>query len=103
MSPHDALDDYEADILAAYEQGDVKPNGASKSELEKYRLAADLTLAHKKSVSIRLSTPDFIDVQARAMQEGLSYQNLITSVLHKYLTGHLTESPRPATSRSSFA
>lgn len=103
MNPHDALDGEEAEILAAYENDEIKPHNASKSELEKYRLAADFTLKQKKSISIRLSTPDFMDVQARAIKEGLSYQNLITSVLHKYLTGHLTESPRPISARSTFA
>jgi len=36
------------------------------------------------------------DVQVKAMQEGIPYQTLIASVLHKYVTGRLTE-PQPST------
>jgi hypothetical protein len=37
------LDSYEAEVLAAYENDEIKPNGASKAELEKYREAAAIT------------------------------------------------------------
>ena len=38
MSP---LDKYETEVLAAYENDEIKPDNASRADLEKYRLAAD--------------------------------------------------------------
>jgi hypothetical protein len=42
-------------------------------------------------VNIRLSSPDLLDIQARALEEGIPYQTLIASVLHKYISGRLVE------------
>jgi predicted DNA binding CopG/RHH family protein len=91
MNPHDALDEYEAEILAAYEKDEIKPNNASKADLAKYRAAASATFLKDKRVNVRLSTPDLMDIQVRALKEGMPYQTLIASVLHKYVTGHFTE------------
>ena len=44
-----------------------------------------------KRVNIRLPTPDLMDIQTRALEEGLPYQTLIASVLHKYVSGRLVE------------
>ncbi|OQW96150.1 MAG: antitoxin, partial [Verrucomicrobia bacterium A1] len=44
-----------------------------------------------KRINIRLSEKDLIGIQTRAVEEGLPYQTLISSVLHKYLSGMLTE------------
>jgi hypothetical protein len=43
-------------------------------------------------VKIRLSSGDLSDIQAKALEEGIPYQTLIASVLHKYVSGRLTES-----------
>jgi hypothetical protein len=48
-------------------------------------------------VNIRLSSVDLLDIQAKALEEGMPYQTLIASVLHKYVTGKLAESRPPAT------
>jgi len=42
-----------------------------------------------------------MDIQARALEEGLPYQTFIASVLHKHVAGRLVEKPSRATSRSS--
>jgi predicted DNA binding CopG/RHH family protein len=50
-------------------------------------------------VNIRLSSVDLTDIQVRAMEEGVPYQTLITSVLHKYVNGRLVErSPKSSKS-----
>jgi len=46
-------------------------------------------------VNIRLSSGDLSDIQVKALEEGVPYQTLIASVLHKYFTGRLAERPRP--------
>ena len=92
------LDPYELDVLQAYEEGKLG-SVASKAERERLRASARATAIKDKRVNIRLSSIDLMDIQARALEEGVPYQTLIASVLHKYVTGRLAE-PR-LTRRSS--
>ena len=85
------LDAYETDVLNAYETGQLK-SLATKAELAKFRAAARSTAIKDKRVNIRLSSGDLSDIQIKALEEGVPYQTLIASVLHKYVTGRLTES-----------
>lgn len=41
-----------------------------------------------------------MDIQARALEEGIPYQTFIASVLHKYASGRLVEKPSHLTARS---
>lgn len=84
------IDSYERDILAAYEAHQLK-SVASKSELDRIRAAARATAVKDKRVNIRLSSSDLNDIQIKALEEGVPYQTLIASVLHKYVTGRLQE------------
>jgi predicted DNA binding CopG/RHH family protein len=84
------IDRYEHDILAAYDAGRLK-SVASKSELARIRSAARATAIKDKRVNIRLSSGDLSDIQIKALEEGVPYQTLIASVLHKYVTGRLHE------------
>ena len=89
------LDPYELEVLNAYEAGQLKPV-ASKADLQGLREAARATAIKDKRVNIRLSSADLLDLQAKALSEGMPYQTLIASVLHKYVTGKLTEREAPA-------
>ena len=84
------LDAYEGEVLTAYEAGELA-SVASKEELEKLRAAARVTGTKDRRVNIRLSSADVRDVQALALREGIPYQTLIASILHKYVTGRLVE------------
>lgn len=95
------LDAFEKDILAAYERGELKTTSPSKAKLSKFKAAATATFLKEKRVNIRLSTPDLMDIQARALEEGLPYQTLIASVLHKFVSGRLVEASSSLTPRSS--
>jgi len=95
------LDTYEKEILEAYEKGEMISIITSKSDLEKYRSAARETFIKDRRVNIRLSTPDLLDIQERAIEEGVPYQTLIASVLHKYVSGRLIEIPSRLTTRSA--
>jgi predicted DNA binding CopG/RHH family protein len=83
-------DPYESDLIAAFEKGALK-SVATKAELSKFRAAARATAIKDRRVNIRLSTGDLQDIQVKALQEGMPYQTLIASVLHKYVTGRLAE------------
>ncbi|MFM9980980.1 MAG: hypothetical protein ACKVP9_08725 [Burkholderiales bacterium] len=84
------LDAYEREVLDAYEKGKLK-SIATKGELAKLKAAARATAIKDRRVNIRLSSIDLGDIQVKALEEGVPYQTLIASVLHKYATGRLTE------------
>jgi predicted DNA binding CopG/RHH family protein len=92
------VDAYEQEVLKAFDSGKLK-SIASKSELEKLKAAARATAIKDRRVNIRLSSIDLGEIQARALQEGVPYQTLMASVLHKYVTGRLSEKSQPMMSR----
>jgi predicted DNA binding CopG/RHH family protein len=85
-------DAYELEVLGAFEKGKLS-SVATKSELAKFKAAARATAIKDRRVNIRLSSGDLSDIQVRALEEGIPYQTLIASVLHKYVTGRLAERP----------
>jgi predicted DNA binding CopG/RHH family protein len=84
------VDAYEKEVLSAFEKGSLK-SVATKDELEKFRAAARATAVKDRRVNIRLSSIDLNDIQVKALEEGMPYQTLIASVLHKYVSGRLVE------------
>lgn len=84
------IDAYENEVLTAFDKGRLK-SVATKSELAKFKAAARATAIKDRRVNIRLSSGDLSDIQVKALEEGVPYQTLIASVLHKYVTGRLTE------------
>ncbi len=93
------LDPYELEVLEAYESGKLKPI-ASKAEIQRMRTAARATSIKDKRVNIRLSSADLLDIQAKALAEGMPYQTLIASVLHKYVAGKFAEKePAPVSAQ----
>ena len=87
-------DAYEQEILNAFEKGKLK-SVATKAELARFKASARATGIKDRRVNIRLSSGDLNDIQAKALEEGVPYQTLIASVLHKYVTGRLAERPTP--------
>lgn len=95
------LDPFEKDILATYDAGEFKSTLPSKADLAKFKAAATATFIKDKRINIRLSSPDLMDIQARALEEGIPYQTFIASVLHKYAAGRLLEKPSNLSARST--
>src|SRR3989338_948491 len=94
------IDEYELEVLTAFEKGQLK-SVATKAELAKFKAAARATAIKDRRVNIRLSSGDLSDIQVKALEEGVPYQTLIASVLHKYVTGRLAEKSQRITSRST--
>lgn len=89
---------YEEDLLGSFENGEWRSVPNLKNEIERYASSAAATLSKDKRINIRLSSRDLEDVQMRAAEEGMPYQTLIASVIHKYVSGRLFDSSsRPAT------
>jgi predicted DNA binding CopG/RHH family protein len=91
----------EQEILASFERGEWKPVRNQKGQIARLRAAAEATLLKNKRVNIRISSLDLERLQARAAEEGVPYQTLMASVLHKFGSGRLVETQRRITTRSS--
>jgi len=92
---------YEKQISEDYEKGRFRSVDPSKAELKHFREAARATFVKNRRVNIRLSSSDLIDIQTRAAEEGVPYQTLIASVLHKFVAGRFTEKASRLITRSS--
>lgn len=92
------IDAYELEVLESFEKGKLK-SIATKSELERLKAAARATAIKDRRVNIRLSSIDLSDIQVKALEEGVPYQTLIASVLHKYVSGRFVEKSQRITNR----
>ena len=90
---------YEDGILASFEKGEWRPVKNQKKLNERYRDMAAATLSKSRRVNIRISAMDLEGLQARAAEEGLPYQTLMASVLHKYVSRRLVDGTESATAR----
>jgi predicted DNA binding CopG/RHH family protein len=88
------LDKEEKDFLDSYERGEWKSVKHLREEIEKHRGYARQTLKKDKRVNIRISSMVLDELQTRAVEDGMPYQTLISSILHRFVTGKLIEKPR---------
>ncbi|MBU8911116.1 MAG: antitoxin [Desulfobacterales bacterium] len=79
----------EKELLKSVEDGEWKTISDFKSEQKRYQAIAKNSLKKDERINIRLATKDLMGIQKKAMQEGLPYQTLISSVLHRYVNGQL--------------
>ena len=85
------LETGEKEILDSVERGEWRSARAPKRVLSRYGRAAKATFKKDRRLNIRISTKDLEAIQKRALEEGLPYQTLIASLLHKYASGRLRE------------
>lgn len=82
------LDRTERSLLASLERGEWTSVHDAKA-VRQYVASARRALRKNRRINIRLSQPDLDALQVRALQEGIPYQTLVTSVLHRYVAGRL--------------
>jgi predicted DNA binding CopG/RHH family protein len=85
------LDSEETKLLDSYDAGEWRSIEGWEPEAERYRQYARATFGKEKRVNIRISSQDLEGIQKRAFEEGIPYQTLIASIIHKYLSGRLVE------------
>ena len=90
-SPTMKIDADEKDLLESVERGEWKSAGGGKRERARFSRYAKATFRKDRRLNIRLSSKDLEAIQKRALAEGLPYQTLIASLLHKYAAGRLKE------------
>ena len=82
-------DEEELEILQAWEAGALKPVSGMPQSIKSHRVAAAATFKKDQRLNIRISSRDLRSLQARALEEGVPYQTLAASLLHKFVSGHL--------------
>lgn len=93
----------EQEILSSFNRGEWRSVRDQKSEIARIKASATATLLKNKRVNIRISSLDLEELQARAAEEGIPYQTLMASVLHKFVSGRLVETQQRTSARTGRA
>ena len=85
FDPQD-LDAEERALYESFENGEFVPVANQEEEKAKAMAAAKATLNKTRNINIRLSERDLYKLKAKAVEEGIPYQTLASSILHKSTT-----------------
>lgn len=80
----------EQKLLDALEAGEYE-SVITESRINELQDVANLTFKKDKRINIRISNRDLTAIQSRASEEGIPYQTLVSSILHKYISGSLQD------------
>lgn len=97
------LDEEEREILEAYESGKLVPAPDKEAVVARLYSYAEAAPRKERRVNIRLSSADLAALQNIALEDGIPYQTLMSSILHKYVTGRLIERPRTMPRPAEYA
>lgn len=84
------LDQEEKELMESIERDEWQSVSNFDQEKEEAIQAARNTLKKEKRINLRLTQKDYHQIQIKAIEEGIPYQTLISSIIHKYLNGTLT-------------
>ena len=84
------FDDDERDLIEALHRGEFISDPELATRKKALKLAAENTLK-RKPVTLRLLENDISQLKVKAIEDGLPYQTLLSSIIHKYVTGRLVE------------
>ena len=82
----------EKELLDSVESGEWRSVSDREAEVSRYQEYAAATFKKDRRINIRISSKDLHALQKRALREGIPYQTLVASVLHKYVSGQFRES-----------
>ena len=85
------LSNEEKEIIESVERDEWRRIPDFENEVTRYQDYARSTLRKDKRVNIRMTEKDLVHLKKRAISEGLPYQTLISSILHKYINGRFAE------------
>ena len=85
------LDQEEREILEAFVSGNVKRSKDAVETQKRHKEYAEAMFRKDARINIRLPSKDLRGLQKKALAEGIPYQTLIASILHKYVEGRLQE------------
>lgn len=90
----DDIEQWKDSMLEDFERGEFKSVDNLEEEMQTAKTAADNYVKRDNRINIRLSGPDLEKLRLIAEEEGLPYQTLVASIIHKYVTGRLVDKGR---------
>jgi len=87
----------EKKILDSFEKGEWVPVSDLSKRKKELAVYARNTLRKDKRLNIRISERDLLELQRKAVQEGLPYQTYVSSIIHKFINGTLIEESKGRT------
>lgn len=90
------LDNKEKELLESYDKGEWEKISEHENELKKFQKLASDSLKKDKRINIRITHRDLTEIKRKAVHEGIPYQTLVSSILHKYINGRFVEKPEPS-------
>jgi len=85
------LSQEESEVLKAFESGELKSAKDASDIRKRHQLYAEAMFKKDARINIRLPSKDLRGLQKKALAEGIPYQTLVASILHKYVEGRLHE------------
>ncbi len=85
------LNQEESEILEVFESGKVRRSKDATETQNRHQKYAEAMFKKDARINIRLSSKDLRGLQKKALAEGIPYQTLVASILHKYVEGRLHE------------
>ncbi len=85
------LDQEEQALSESIEKEEWKSVPDLEEEIRKSKEYAKATFTKNKRMNIRIAQKDLNALKIRALEEGIPYQTLVSSIIHKYLSGRLVE------------
>jgi len=85
------LNEEENELLDSLELGEWHSVDNLEKEISSHQIIAKNTLKKDKRVNLRMSAKDLEAIKTYAVEEGLPYQTLMSSILHKFITGRLVD------------
>ena len=84
-------DKEEKELMESIEKDEWVSIENLEEEIQKAKAAARATITKSERMNIRITPKDLKDLKIRAIEQGMPYQTLVSSIIHKYLSGRLIE------------
>ena len=91
------------EIIESIENGEWDSVDNLEEMKKRLIIAASETAIKDYRINVRISKRDVEALKTRALEEGIPYQTLVTSILHKYVTGKLEENSHKGKREKTFA
>ena len=85
------IDEEKRELMESIDNDEWRSVKNFKKEKENAESAARNTLKKDKRINLRLTQKGYHQIQVKAIEEGIPYQTLISSIIHKYLNGSLSQ------------
>jgi len=90
------IESYEQEILKDFESGEFVSVKNSEQVMQLAQQAARNYIVRDNRVNVRISGADLNMIKKTAVEEGLPYQTLLASIIHKFVSGRLVDKEKYA-------